>query len=99
VAFRHSVGGGIGGPTTNIYVVFRLEPDGDEDPVCDNDEIADVGFFSLDEMASMEAVQGLSRWAIEKALSCEDFQGLRPETGGPGMGRAGWQLFGIATGV
>lgn len=95
VAFRHSVGGGIGGPTTNIYVIFRLEPTGDEEPKCDNDEIADVGFYTLDEMASMEAVQGLSRWAIEKALGCEESQGLRPEQDGPGAGRAGWQLFGV----
>lgn len=93
IAFRHSLGGGIGGPTTNIYVVFRLDLIRGE-PVFDGDEIANAGFFSLEEMARMDAVQGLSKWAIEKALRAESSHGLRPEEG-PMSGRAGWQLFGL----
>lgn len=94
IAFRHSVGGSIGGPSTNIYVVFRLDMLEGE-PTFDGDEIANAGFFSLDEMAQMEAVQGLSRWAIEKALNTQPGQGLTPDSVGPGAGRPGWQLFGL----
>lgn len=94
IAFRHSLGGSIGGPSTNIYVVFRLDSVGGE-PRFDGDEIANAGFFSLDEMSEMEAVQGLSRWAIEKALAAEDHHGLAPDMDGPGAGRPGWQLFGV----
>ena len=94
IAFRHSLGGTLGGPSTNIYVVFRLDPLGGE-PKCDGDEIKDVGFFSLEEMAGMEAVQGLSKWAIEKALRTADGIGLAPEPNGPLAGRPGWQLFGL----
>jgi ADP-ribose pyrophosphatase YjhB (NUDIX family) len=94
IAFRHSLGGSLGGPSTNIYVVFRLDEFGGE-PTCDGDEIRAAGFFSLDEMSRMESVQGLSRWAIEKALAMPPDHGLRPEHDGPGAGRPGWQLFGL----
>ena len=94
IAFRHSIGGGVGGPSTNMYVVFRLEQLGGE-PRFDGDEIKDAGFFSLEEMSAMEGVQGLSRWAIEKALEHDALHGLRPETDGPMVGRPGWQLFGL----
>ena len=95
IAFRHAIGGGMGGPTTNIYVMFRLDPLGNEEPRFDGDEIANAGFFSLDEMAAMEAVQGLSKWAIEKALRTGEGYGLQPEPTGPLAGRPGWQLFGL----
>ncbi len=94
IAFRHSLGGSIGGPSTNIYVVFRLDLIEGE-PAYDNDEITGAGFFSLDEMSNMEAVQGLSRWAIEKALAVPGGSGLLPEPSGPGGNRPGWQLFGL----
>ncbi len=94
IAFRHSLAGSTGGPSTNIYVVFRLELVSGE-PKFDGDEIADAGFFSLDEMGQMEAVQGLSRWAIEKALNTQPGQGLIPDRSGPGADRVGWQLFGL----
>lgn len=94
IAFRHSVGGSLGGPSTNIYMVFRLDLVSGE-PVCDGDEIKDAGFFSLEEMEGMEAVQTLSRWAIEKALATGDEQGLQPDPTGPGANRPGWQLFGV----
>lgn len=95
IAFRHSVGGGIGGPTTNIYVMFRLDPLGNETPRFDGNEIANAGFFSLEEMETMEAVQGLSKWAIDKALRTGAGHGLEYESNGPLAGRAGWQLFGL----
>ncbi len=93
IAFRHSLGGSMGGPSTNIYVIFRLDLVSGE-PRFDGDEIANAGFFTLDEMAGMEAVQGLSKWAIEKAIAMSHRHALRPETEGPGAGRPGWQLFG-----
>ncbi len=95
IAFRHTVAGPMGGPSTNIYVVFRLDPLGTGDPRFDGDEIANAGFFSLEEMAAMEAVQGLSKWAIEKALRMGEGYGLQPEPSGPLAGRPGWQLFGL----
>ena len=94
IAFRHSIGGSIGGPSTNLYVVFRLDYVEGE-PQVDHDEIADAGFYTLDEMANMEAVQGLSRWAIEQALVADAHSGLHPASGDPGLGRPGWQLFGL----
>ena len=95
IAFRHSIGGSIGGPSTNIYVVFRLDYIEGE-PTYDNDEVVGAGFYSLEEMAQMEAVQGLSRWAIEKALGAADGGGLSFENGAAGMpSRPGWQLFGL----
>jgi hypothetical protein len=47
-----------------MYVIFRLDLVGGE-PVCDGDEIAGAGFFSLDEMEAMEGVQTSARgsWA------------------------------------
>jgi ADP-ribose pyrophosphatase YjhB (NUDIX family) len=95
IAFRHSIGGSIGGPSTNMYVVFRLDYL-DGEPKWDNDEITGAGFYSLDEMSQMEAVQGLSRWAIEKALRSETISGLMAESGAGAMpSRPGWQLFGL----
>ena len=94
IAFRHSIGGSIGGPSTNLYVVLRLDYIEGE-PAYDNDEITGAGFFSLDEMANMERVQGLSTWAINKALVSARDAGLHREGGGPGAGRAGWSLFGL----
>jgi len=95
IAFRHALAGPMGGPSTNIYVVFRLDPLGDGEPRFDGDEIANAGFFSLAEMAGIQQVQGLSKWAIEKALRAGDGHGLRLEQPGQGMGRPGWQLFGV----
>lgn len=94
IAFRHSLGGSIGGPSTNLYVVFRLDPI-DGEPAFDGDEITGAGFYTLDEMAQMESVQGLSQWAIEKALAAKPDAGLSPESVGRGAGRPGWQLFAL----
>jgi hypothetical protein len=65
------------------------------DPRFDGDEIADAGFFSLEEMAAMDAVQGLSKWAIEKALRAGEGYGLQLEPATGFGARAGWQLFGL----
>ena len=94
VAFRHSLAGTTGGPSTNVYMIFRLDYVQGE-PKFDGDEIADAGFFSLDEMAAMEAVQGLSRWGIEQALVTKPGSGL--SAGGEDLRnqRPGWQLFGL----
>lgn len=97
LGFRHSVGGkgSIGGPSTNVYIVFRLEPidpEGDE-PTCDGDEITGAGYFSPEEIASMERVQNLSKWAIEKALAVRE--GLVPAQVGADPSRPGWTLFGL----
>ncbi len=96
IAFRHSLGGTVGGPSTNIYIIFRLDLIEGE-PRHDGVEIADAGFFSLDEMSRMEAVQGLSRWGIEQALVTQSGSGLTPDGGAPGAERPGWQLFGLET--
>lgn len=95
LAFRHSIGGGAGGPSTNMYVVFRLNLVSGE-PVYDGDEIADAGFFSLEEMESMESVQGLSKWAISKALNSKPGSGLVLDHGEVGSIRPGWQVFGLS---
>ena len=96
IAFRHSLAGSSGGPSTNIYMIFRLDLIEGE-PQHDGVEVADAGFFTLDEMAQMEAVQGLSRWGIEQALVTRAGSGLTPDGGAPGSDRPGWQLFGLET--
>lgn len=92
IAFRHLLGGAGAGPSTNMYVIFRLDLVGGE-PVWDGDEIAAAGFFSLDEMLEMEGVQSISRWAIEKALALGANNGLRLDMEAPGANRPGWQVF------
>lgn len=95
IAFRHSVAGAARTASTNIYVVFRLEELEQRDPVFDNDEITGAGFYSLDEMANMERVQGISIWAIQKALVAPPHVGLHPELNAmPNMG-AGFSMFGV----
>ena len=99
IAFRHSVGGqgSIGGPSTNIYIMFRLSPVEDCAPCCDDDEITGVGYFSLDEIKAMDPVQNLSIWAIETALACRT--GFLPVRANTDPTRPGWRLFGPATEV
>ena len=46
---------GGGGASTNIYIMFRLRPLGGE-PKCDGDEVAQVGYFSLEEIERMDRV-------------------------------------------
>jgi 8-oxo-dGTP diphosphatase len=94
LGFRHAIGGGIGGPSTNIYVVFRLEPEEqDEEPHCDGDEISAVGYFTLDEIENLLRAQSLSRWSIQRALECGG--GLVQAHRSTDISRPGWALFGL----
>lgn len=97
LGFRHSVGGkgSIGGPSTNVYIIFRLEPDTAQEPAFDDDEITGAAYFSMDEMAQMDRVQGLSKWAIDKALAGKS--GFTAQQVGTDPARPGWILFGLET--
>ncbi len=94
VAFRHSLAGTTGGPSTNVYMIFRLDYQSGE-PSFDGDEIADAGFFSLDEMGQMDGVQGLSKWGIQQALGTTRGSGLSVGTVDVRSTIPGWQLFGL----
>ena len=94
LGFRHAIGGGIGGPSTNIYVVFRLEAEeGNDEPRCDGDEISAAGYFTLDEIENMLRAQSLSKWAIQRALECGP--GLTQAHRSSDISRPGWALFGL----
>jgi len=95
IAFRHSVAGAASTASTNIYVVFRLDETELRDPVFDNDEITGAGFFTQDEMANMERVQGISLWAIQKALVAPTHVGLHPELNAMPNMNAGFSMFGV----
>lgn len=91
VAFRHALAGSSGGPSTNVYFIFRLEYVSGE-PQHDGDEIADAGFYTLDEMEGIEGVQGLSTWGINQVLGSSSGSGLSVT----GMGDSNtWQIFGL----
>jgi ADP-ribose pyrophosphatase YjhB (NUDIX family) len=84
---RHS----LGEPSANVYVIFRLTPVEGE-PRADGEEITGSGFFSLDELETMDKVQGLSKWAINTALSRTDgFHRVERED----IGRPGYTLYGL----
>ena len=87
VGFRHM----IVGPSTNIYVVCRLDYVGGE-PASDGDETAAAGFYSFDEMESMQGVQGISRWGIRHALESQPGSGLSVDDNGSDNR---WQMFGL----
>ncbi|MCC6629721.1 MAG: NUDIX hydrolase [Chloroflexi bacterium] len=95
LGFRHSVGGrgSIGGPSTNVYIMFRLEPLDDRAPTFDQDEITGVGYFSPDEIAANDRVQNLSIWGIQTALA--GGAGLHTIHRNPDPARPGWRLFGL----
>ena len=95
IGFRHAIAGGIGGPSTNLYVVFRLDAEPGE-PSFDDDEIIGAGFFSLEEMAKTERAQGLSQWAIQLALDTPAGAGLHVDSETSTVpSRPGWALFGL----
>jgi ADP-ribose pyrophosphatase YjhB (NUDIX family) len=98
LGFRHSVGGqgSIGGPSTNIYVAFRLEPDRSCEPFCDEDEITGATYWRIDEALGHERVQNLTKWAIEGALS--GARGLRPVERPVDPSRPPWKLFLVGAG-
>ena len=87
VGLRHM----IVGPSTNVYIICRLDYVGGE-PTCDGVETADAGFYSLDEMAGMEGVQGISKWGIRHALATSPGTGLAVDDNGSDDR---WQMFGL----
>lgn len=89
LGLRHS----LGAPSANIYVIFRLTALSHE-PHADGDEITGAGFFSLPEIATMDKVQNLSKWAIHAALARAD--GFY-HVGAPDLARPGYNLFGLDT--
>jgi ADP-ribose pyrophosphatase YjhB (NUDIX family) len=94
IGFRHALGG-VAGNSTNIYLIFRLEA-GPGEPVWDDDEIIGAGFFSMEELAQMERVQGLSLWAIRLALRLPPAIGLHTDVDSDWFrGRPGNRLFGL----
>lgn len=95
VGFRHAIAGSAGGPSTNIYLVFRLEEVGSGEPQFDNDEITGAGFYSFDDIANMERVQNISMWAINKALRAPEHGGLHHDPNGLPTTSGGWALFGV----
>ncbi|MGH2461540.1 MAG: NUDIX domain-containing protein [Chloroflexota bacterium] len=91
LGLRHS----LGAPSANVYVIFRLTPL-DGVPRADGEEITGAGFFSLDEIAALDKVQSLSKWAINAALGRSD--GF-VQVGEPGdLARPGYTLFGLPPG-
>ncbi len=93
LGFRHSVGGqgSIGGPSTNVYVAFRLEPDPSSEPSHDQDEITGAEYWDIDVLNAHERVQNLTKWAIAWALS--GARGLQPAPRPPDPTRPPWSLF------
>ena len=93
LGFRHSVGGqgSIGGPSTNIYIAFRLEPEPGDEPHHDQDEITGAEYWDRAELEAHERVQNLTKWIVGWALSGRP--GLRPEPRTGDTSRPPWQLF------
>jgi len=89
LGLRHS----LGAPSANVYVIFRLTPLEGE-PRADGDEITGVGFFSPAEIAGMEKVQSLSKWAIRAALARPD--GFERVAEPADLARPGYTLFGLS---
>lgn len=89
LGLRHS----LGAPSANVYVIFRLTPLAGE-PEADGDEITGAGYFSLDEIETMEKVQSLSKWAIGAALARSD--GFRHVAEPSDLARPGYALFGLS---
>ncbi len=90
IGVRH----GLGPPSANIYVVFRMDLISGE-PRYDGDETLDAGFFSMDEISRMEQVQGFSLWSIQRALELPRGAGMTLDQTGLTTGRPGWSLFGV----
>jgi ADP-ribose pyrophosphatase YjhB (NUDIX family) len=82
----------VGDTSTNVYVIFTLEPlDGEARQ--DSVETVEAGFFSLAELETMDQVQNLSKWAIRAALAGEG--GFVPVTEN-NLTRPGYLLYGLA---
>lgn len=93
IGFRHSVGGGgsIGGPSTNVYIGFRLEPNPDDEPHCDQDEITGTQYWPIEELMAHERVQNLTKWLVQAALGGHG--GLVHQERPVDPNRPPWQLF------
>lgn len=96
VAFRHALAGNMGGPSTNIYMIFRLDYQSG-DTQADGVEIANAGFFTMAQMSDMKGVQGLSRWGIEQTLNSQRGTGLSVDRTDNRSEVPGWQLFGLTS--
>ena len=96
LGFRHSVGGGgsIGGPSTNVYIGFRLEPDPSDEPCCDEDEITGTQYWPIEEAMGHDRVQNLTKWLLQAALSGE--KGLVYQERPVDPNRPPWALFTVA---
>ena len=90
VGVRHAVTAS----NANIYVVFRLDPLSGE-PRYDGDETIGAGYFSWEEIAGMEGVQGFSLWSIQRALETPPRAGLILDESALTRQRPGWTLFGV----
>ena len=92
IGIRNSIGRpNTGQPSTNVYVIFRMEPLDGEARI-DNEESTAVGFFDLEEIEGMEKAQNLTKWAIRTALASADGFTKVDE---PSLSRPGWSLFGL----
>ena len=90
IGVRHSVGA----PSANVYVVFRLDLVSGE-PRFDGEETIGAGFFSLEEIDTMEQVQGFSSWSIKRALELPRNAGMSLDRTDLTRSRPGWTLFGV----
>ncbi|MHB9092317.1 MAG: NUDIX domain-containing protein, partial [Chloroflexota bacterium] len=92
IGIRNSIGQpNTGQPSTNVYVIFRMEPLAGEASI-DHEESTAVGFFDLAEIEGMEKAQNLSKWAIRTALAGVD--GLK-KVDEPNLRRPGYALYGL----
>lgn len=93
LGFRHSVGGGgsIGGPSTNVYIGFRLEPEPGDEPSHDQDEITGSEYWEIEKALAHERVQNLTKWLIEAALRGTPGLAHQPRPVDPS--RPPWALF------
>ncbi|MBK6562667.1 NUDIX domain-containing protein [Candidatus Amarobacter glycogenicus] len=93
IAFRHAIGGGMGGTTTNIYVMFRLDP-GQRRPRFDGDGSptpASSAWRRWPRWKPSRAFRsGRSRRRCARARAMVSSRSQRAPRRGPG-----WQLFGL----
>lgn len=81
----------LGSPSTNVYVIFRLELV-EGQPYANGVDTTGAGFFTLDEIERMEKVQSLSKWAIGAALLGQ--RGFE-RVDAPNIARPGYVLYGL----
>ncbi len=92
LGFRHTAGNRER-PSSNLYVVFRLDPISGE-PLADGEETLNAGYFTLEEMTEKTGIQSLSLWAVRQALFHPPGAGFTHRSGDLEL-RAGWSLFGL----